>query len=50
MERPVPRDYVGCARALLAHRVPVPSAENHSYSDDVTAIFDASRLASGGAG
>jgi ankyrin repeat protein len=49
-EQPAPRDYAGCARALLAHGVPVPSADDYAFSDEVTAIFDASRLASGGAG
>lgn len=38
------RDYVGCARALLAHGVPVPNPEAYSFSDELTAFFDAKRL------
>ena len=41
---PAPRDYAGCARALLAHGVPAPRADDdYGFSDDVTAIFEAWR-------
>ena len=50
MEQPAPRDYAGCARALLAHGVPVPNEDDYSFSPDVTAIFDASRAANGASG
>ena len=33
-----PRDYVGCARALLAHGVPVPD-ERYTFSEEVTDYF-----------
>ena len=43
MEQPAPRDYAGCARALLAHGVPAPSEDEYGFSDEVNAIFDAWR-------
>ncbi|MEP7088088.1 MAG: hypothetical protein ABI884_12355 [Gemmatimonadota bacterium] len=39
------RDFVGCARALLAHGVPAPNGEEYAFSTDVTAIFDGWRAA-----
>lgn len=39
-----PRDYVGCARALLAHDVPVPNPEDYSFSEQLTEFFDAERM------
>ena len=49
MEDPAPRDYTGCARALLAHGVPAPNASgksDYTFSDDVTAVFDEWRVQS----
>ncbi|HMI57242.1 MAG TPA: hypothetical protein VK511_04295, partial [Gemmatimonadaceae bacterium] len=46
MEQPAPHDYEGCARTLLAHGVPAPDAI-YGFSDEVTAIFDAARVARG---
>jgi hypothetical protein len=40
------RDYVGCARALLAHGVPVPQQDAYMFSDEVTALFDSTRTES----
>lgn len=39
LAQPAPRDYVGCARALLAHGVPAPKEDAFSFSDDVAAFF-----------
>ena len=39
-----PRDYAGCARALLAHGVPAPSEDDYAFSADVTAVFDGSHM------
>ncbi len=47
LEQSAPRDYAGCARALLAHGVPAPSENDYAFSDDVTAIFDAWRAENG---
>ena len=49
MVEPAPRDYEGCARALLAHGVPAPDADAYGFSDEVTAIFDAWREDNAGA-
>ena len=38
---PAPRDYVGCARALLAHGVPAPDPSAYTFSDEVSALFAA---------
>lgn len=46
MELAAPRDYAGCARALLAHGVPAPSEDDYAFSDEVTAVFDAWRAVS----
>jgi ankyrin repeat protein len=42
VETPSPRNYVGCARALLAHGVPAPDPASYTFSDDVAAFFSAS--------
>ena len=39
LAQPAPRDYVGCARALLAHGVPAPKPDAYTFSDDVAAFF-----------
>jgi hypothetical protein len=39
MAEQAPRDYVGCARALLAHGVPVPTPGAYTFSDEVAAVF-----------
>lgn len=41
-----PRDFVGCARVLLEHGVPVPG-EEYCFSAEVEAVFDEARLAAG---
>jgi hypothetical protein len=40
---PAPRDFVGCARALLAHGVAAPADAAYSFSDEVSAVFHAWR-------
>ena len=47
VEQPAPRDYTGCARALLTHGVPAPNEDDYGFSPEVTAIFDDWRLAKG---
>jgi hypothetical protein len=39
-----PRDYVGCARVLIAHGVPLPNNRHNTFSPEVTAYFDTLRL------
>jgi ankyrin repeat protein len=39
-----PRDYIGCARVLIAHGVPLPDEKRNTFSSEVTAYFDALRL------
>lgn len=41
---PAPRDFAGCARALLAHGVPMPNADDYSFSTEVSAVFDEPRF------
>jgi ankyrin repeat protein len=48
MEQPAPHDYEGCARALLAHGVPVSDTDAYGFSDEVIAIFDEWREAMAG--
>lgn len=38
-----PRDYVGCARTLIEHGMPLPP-EDYVYSSEVTEYFDSVRL------
>ena len=47
MEDPAPRDYIGCARALLAHGVPAPNESDYTFSDEVTAVFEEWRAEQG---
>ncbi|PRH88553.1 hypothetical protein C5L14_04760 [Labrys okinawensis] len=35
----VPQDYVGCARALVEHGVPLPAFDGYGFSDAVTAFL-----------
>ena len=49
-EGPAPRDYAGCARALLAHGVPRPDGERYSFAPEVEAVFDSSSSPSPGGG
>lgn len=42
-DAPASRDYVKCARALLAHGMPVPDEERYAFSEELTAFFDERR-------
>jgi hypothetical protein len=42
-----PRDYIGCAQALVANDVPPPEA-NYTFSAEVAAYFDKVRLGTPG--
>ena len=44
IEAPSPRDYVGCARALMTYGMPIPEEGGHSFSPEVTEYFDSVRL------
>jgi len=39
-----PRDYVGCARILAAHGVPLPDEQHYTFFSAVTEYFDSLRL------
>jgi hypothetical protein len=40
IEDPAPRDYVGCARAIIAHGVQSSDVQNYTFSPEVTAYFE----------
>lgn len=44
IEAPASRDYVGCARALLAHGMPVPD-ERYAFPAELSALFEERRMA-----
>jgi hypothetical protein len=44
IEAPSPRDYVGCARALVTYGMPIPKEGGHSFSPEVTEYFNSVRL------
>ncbi|MGC2662359.1 MAG: hypothetical protein WA324_30715 [Bryobacteraceae bacterium] len=46
IEDPAPGDYVGCAKVLIAHGVPLPDGDYH-FSAEVTEYFDSVRLGAG---
>ena len=45
IEAPATRDYVGCARALLAHGMPVPDEKRYSFSAELSLFFEEHRVA-----
>jgi hypothetical protein len=47
---PAPRDYIGCARALVEHGVPLATFEGYSFSPEVTEFFESRSLVSAESG
>jgi ankyrin repeat protein len=45
IDAPASRDYVGCARALLGHGMPLPDEERYTFSPELAALFDERRTA-----
>jgi hypothetical protein len=37
---PAPRDYLGCARALVAHGAPLADAKRYMFSAELTEYFE----------
>ena len=50
IEDPAPRDYAGCARALIAHGMPLPDEERYVFSAEVTEVFREAGSGKGEAG
>ncbi len=38
---PAPRDYIGCARSLIEHGIPIAAFEGYSFSPEVTEYLEA---------
>jgi ankyrin repeat protein len=43
-DEPGPGDFVGCARSLLSHGVPLSALEGYNFSPEVTRFFDSVRF------
>lgn len=43
---PAPRDYIGCARALIEHGIPPAAFEGYSFSPEVTEFLESRSLVS----